>query len=183
MVESTITGMDSTEHKIRTQMDSNWASDEDGRSTTGVRILVNGFKVAHISQPQPGLPSLSFGESELRSMTRASTESLFAQTVLAEVGIDASIKLETDASAACQPAARMSGGRMKHLCLADKFVRKLIKTKIMKLGKTGGQGEYFRYSYQVRGRDAHTTYARNGMARDYRGRETSDQGGRLGADE
>ena len=136
VIESTIVEP-GEEHVIKVQVDANWASDDHGRSTTGVRICVNGFKVCHISQTQPGLPSLSSGEAELRALTRAGCEAIYVQAVMCELGLKSRIEIETDASAAFQAATKMSGSRMKHLVLAEKFIRKLVKMKIVRLVKIG----------------------------------------------
>ena len=124
-------------HVVQIKVDANWAADDDGRSTTGVRVSVNNYRICHISQTQPGLPSLSSGESELRAATRGACEGIYVKKVLTEFGIEAEIEMDTDASAAYQAASKMSGGRLRHLEVADKFIRQAVKRKLLKLHKTG----------------------------------------------
>ena len=122
-------------HLIAVEVDANWASDEDGRSTSAVRIEVDGFRIVHASQTQPGLPSLSTGEAELRANTRGACEGLYVQKVLQELGVQADLEIETDAAAALQAATKMSGGRLKHLAIADKFIREALKRKLLRIKK------------------------------------------------
>ena len=86
---------------------------------------------------QPGLPALSSGESELRSLTRAGCEGVYVKHVLAEFGLESTIKIAGDASAALSAASKLSGGRMRHLKGCDAFIKQLVKRKVVRLEKIG----------------------------------------------
>eukprot|EP00969_Alexandrium_andersonii_P131504 5815139-Alexandrium_andersonii.AAC.1 len=58
--------------------DADWAgSRRDYRSTSGRCFFVGGMLVSMASNTQPGLPGLSSGESELRSLSAAASEALY----------------------------------------------------------------------------------------------------------
>ena len=117
--------------------DSDCQGDEDSRSTSGAHIEVNGFVLSHYSTTQPGLLALSSGESELRSLTRAGCEGVYVKHVLAEFGLESTIKIAGDASAALSAASKLSGGRMRHLKGCDAFIKQLVKRKVVRLEKIG----------------------------------------------
>ena len=76
--------------------DSDWAgSKDDRRSTSGLRSECGGFRLSHYSSTQPGLPTLSSGEAELRSKTKASCELVYQQGVLAEMGVQVRILMKS----------------------------------------------------------------------------------------
>ena len=125
-------------HQIKVQVDAGWDVDENGRSTSGHRIVVNGFKLGHSTQTQPGLPAISSGESEIRGLTRAGCDALYVKQIFDELGLKNEVILETDASAAFQAAQKLSGSRMKHLEMADAFIRQIVKRRLVKLRKIPG---------------------------------------------
>ena len=125
-------------HQIKVQVDASWDGDENGRSTSGHRITVNGFKLGHSTQTQPGLPALSSGESEIRGMTRAGCDALYVKQIFDELGLKNEVIEETDASAAFQAAQKLSGSRMRHLETAEAFIRQIVKRRLVKLRKIPG---------------------------------------------
>ena len=72
---------------------------------------------------------MSSGESESRALTRAGCEGMYLQQMLLEVGIEATVIIETDASAAFQAAGKLSGGRLRHMTTAEQYIRQLVKQK------------------------------------------------------
>ena len=125
------------EHNLVVQCDSDCQGDVDGRSTSGLRLVVNGYVLGHSAVTQPGLPALSSGEAELRSMTRAVCEGMYVQQVLAEAGLPGKMCLHGDATAALQNAMKLSGGRMRHLKSAQSFIKQVVKDKLVTLVKIG----------------------------------------------
>jgi len=110
----------------------------DRRSTTGVRVQAAGFKLSHVSTTQPGLPAISTGESELRGMTKASAEGLYAKSVFAECGVDVDVELVGDSTAAMQNAAKLGPGKMRHMERNDLFVKEAIRQRLLKIVKAKG---------------------------------------------
>lgn len=109
--------------------DSNWAGDENGLSTTAVRVTIDSFKVGHLSQTQPGLPALSSGEGELRALTRGAVIGMHLKMMLEDLGYTVKLIFECDSTAALEAASKMSSGRMLHLVAADTFIRRILKAK------------------------------------------------------
>jgi hypothetical protein len=107
------------------------------RSTTGYQINANGYTVLCSSTTQPGLPSLSSGESELRAMTRAICDLLFVDQILESWGSCSRLVVYGDASAALAAASKMTGSRLKHLRSCDTFVRAVARRGLVELVKIG----------------------------------------------
>ena len=119
--------------------DSDWASSKvDRRSTTGMRATIGGFRVSHSSGTQPGLPALSSGEAELRSMSRACCSSIYIQKVAAELLISVDITLMGDSTAAMANAAKLGPGRIRHLEAAQMAVKEAVRRKLVRLRKVDG---------------------------------------------
>ena len=93
--------------------------------------------LGHYSTTQLGLPALSSGEAELRSLTRAGCEGVYAKYLLSEFGFKTTVKISGDASAALPAAAKLTGGRMRHSRACESFIKQLVKRKIVQLEKTG----------------------------------------------
>eukprot|EP00974_Lingulodinium_polyedra_P078458 7597399-Lingulodinium_polyedra.AAC.1 len=104
---------------IYVRCDASW----DVRSTTGVRVVVDDFKIHSLCQTQTGLPSLSSGESELRSLSAGAQLGLYVQTVFGEFGHDMKLYLGSDASAALANASKLGPGRLKHVDRLALFVK------------------------------------------------------------
>ena len=104
-----VNSMDRTKaEQIVVQHDADWGSSKgDLRSTSGCRITYKGMLISSSSQTQPGLPALSSGESEIRSMCRAVCECQFVQDIFLEMGIELPLVAETDASVALAQAQRL----------------------------------------------------------------------------
>ncbi len=85
------------------------------KSTSGVRITLGGMKIYTSSTTQSGLPALSSGEAELRSMAKATEDAQYAKQVCAEMGLLVRIKMKTDAQAALQNASKLGPGGIRHL--------------------------------------------------------------------
>ena len=124
------------EVELTMEQDSDWAgSREDRRSTSGYRGEIRGFRIMHAAQTQPGLPSLSSAEAELRSLTRTSTEALYIQKVAAELGLKLRILIHGDASAAYRSAERLGPGRIKHLETNAFFIKEAVRKKLLSVKK------------------------------------------------
>jgi hypothetical protein len=116
--------------------DADWAgSRRDYRSTSGTVVKINGLMVACYSNTQAGVPALSSGESELRALSRAATESMYARRVLMEMGMECVPVLFSDASAALSNAERLGPGRMRHLMVSAMYVKELVRRRFVRLQK------------------------------------------------
>ena len=119
--------------------DADWAgATEDLRSTSGERLLVNGFKCFHSCGTQEGLAAMSSGESELRSMSRTAKNLVFASQVAEEAGECMKGHLHSDSSAALANAAKLGPGRMRPIRLQDMYIKSLVRLRIIALHKVPG---------------------------------------------
>eukprot|EP00971_Amphidinium_carterae_P348034 6490285-Amphidinium_carterae.1 len=126
---------------ITVQVDASWGSAHriDGRSTSGFRVLINGFQVSHGSYTQPGLPAMSSAEAELRAVTRAAVEALYAKHLAEEFLLEVGkTTVTTDASAAWQSAIKLGPGRLRHLQAASFFVKEATHTGSIVMSKIPG---------------------------------------------
>ena len=122
-------------------VDAGFCGDENGRSTTGGRIEINGFKIGHLSQTQPGLPALSSGEAELRALTRMICCCMYVQQLGKDIGMTLKIRMWCDATAAMSAASSLNNTRMRHLRLADQFCRNAVRMKLVALHKIAGENQ------------------------------------------
>ena len=116
-------------------VDADWGGSDEGKSTSGIRVGICGYHLQHVCQTQPGLPALSTGEAELRAIARGLTEGVYAQNVLLELGCQTKLEMFTNASASLQNSGKFGGGRIKHLRIADYFVKEVIRLKLARLLK------------------------------------------------
>ena len=105
----------------------------DRRSSNGLRATLLGFRISHSSQTQAGLPALSSGESELRSLTRAASESLFLKNILTEMRLDVDIIIEGDATAALKNSMKLGPGKIRHLESTQFFVEEAIRRRLLRV--------------------------------------------------
>eukprot|EP00971_Amphidinium_carterae_P101144 2000962-Amphidinium_carterae.1 len=124
---------------VQVYVDADWGGSSDGRSTSGVRVGVNGYALGHSSQTQAGLPALSTAEAELRAISKGLCDGLYTSSVLRELGIKSRLEIFTDAKASFQAASKLGGGRLKHLRIADYFIKDVLRNKKAKLIKIDGK--------------------------------------------
>ena len=86
-----------------------------------------------------GIVALSSGESELAAVTKAATEALGVQSVLADYGVESRIEIHSDATAAIGICKRQGLGRVRHLATADLWVQQKVREKVLKLCKLPGK--------------------------------------------
>ena len=83
-----------------------------------------------------GSVALSSSEAEFYALTSGAVEGRFAASLLAEFGEGPqAIRLETDSSGAKGSAERPGPQRMKHIALRHMFLKDLIRSKIIEIGK------------------------------------------------
>ena len=74
-------------------------------------------------------------ESELYALTRAASEALGAQTLLADLGVAVGITVHIDSSAALSLAHREGLGRAKHISIQDLWIQQTVRDKRLTLAK------------------------------------------------
>ena len=67
--------------------------------------------------------AVSTGEAELASVVRASAEGLGIQSVLMDLGLESTLEIASDATAAIGIVKREGLGRVRHLAVADLWIQ------------------------------------------------------------
>ena len=96
------------------------------RSTCGGSIMWGNGMLKAWSKTISTL-ALSSGESELAAMTKGAAEGLGLQSILMDFGIEVSIEVHSDATAAIGIASRQGLGRIRHVAVADLWVQQKLK--------------------------------------------------------
>ena len=87
------------DNTIQLFADASWAASEGRKSTSGFLIEIQGFAMMTASKTQ-ALVAKSTAESKLLSLNSGLSEALFLQSILSEMGEQASIQAWSDSSAA-----------------------------------------------------------------------------------
>ena len=96
------------------------------RSTSGGCIMWNGCLLKAWSKTIPTL-ALSSGESELSALAKGAAEGLGARSLFHDLGVEVSLEIHSDATAAIGIAARQGLGRIRHISVADLWVQQRLK--------------------------------------------------------
>ena len=78
---------------------------------------------------------MSSGEAELYGVVKGASEALGMQSIAADLGIDATVHVRTDSSAAVGICARTGIGRVRHLATGQLWVQERIRNHAFKLFK------------------------------------------------
>ena len=81
---------------------------------------------------------LSTGEAELAAMVRGATEGEGLVSVLRDFGLEAKLRLESDASAVIGITQRQGLGKIRHLSVADLWIQQRIRSGAIKVTKCQG---------------------------------------------
>jgi hypothetical protein len=124
---------------VRVFADSDWAGcTESRRSTTGGLAMLGRHPVRTWATAQT-VVALSSAEAELYSLAEAASRGLGFQSSLAEMGVNATLVVLTDSSAAKAFASTRGLGRMRHLQIKDLWIQSLVKEGRAVLRKVHGE--------------------------------------------
>ena len=119
-------------------VDSDWAGDcVTRKSTSGVVIMYDNQVVKTYSRNQKTL-ALSSGEAELYAIVSGTSEGLGVQSILKDFGVNASVRVHTDSSAAIGITKRYGSGRIRHLQTQFLWIQDLIYNSRVASHKVGG---------------------------------------------
>ena len=82
--------------------------------------------------------SLSTGEAELGATIRGAAEVEGVRSILRDFGLEASISLESDASAAVGITGRLGLGRVRHLAVSDLWIQQKVRNHELSISKIDG---------------------------------------------
>ena len=82
--------------------------------------------------------TLSSGEAELGGVVKGASEALGLRSLARDLGLDVSIELHTDSSAALGICRRTGIGRVRHLAVGQLWVQERLRAGEFRLYKVGG---------------------------------------------
>ena len=101
-------------------------------------IFIGEHFIRHWSSTQSTV-ALSSGEAELYGVIRGTSEALALQSLAADLGVELSITVHTDSSAAKGISERRGIGKVRHLDVADLWVQDRVRSREITLRKIAGQ--------------------------------------------
>ena len=123
---------------VHTYVDSDWAGCRRTRkSTSGGVIYFGGSMVRGWSTTQAVI-ALSSGEAEYYAALKGASTSLGFQSMLRDLGMEASIQLHTDSSAALGIINRAGLGKLRHLEVGYLWLQAAVKAKKLRVRKVLG---------------------------------------------
>ena len=81
--------------------------------------------------------ALSSGEAEFYSLVKGSSNSLGLQAMIKELGIDLTLQVNTDASAAIGMVKRSGFGRVRHIDVGQLWIQDVVSKGRIKIIKVG----------------------------------------------
>ena len=107
------------------------------RSTSGGAAMRGSHLIKHWSTTQSTV-ALSSAEAEITGICKGASQGLGLQSLAAGLGINLSLKVMTDATAAIGIARRRGLGKVRHLATADLWIQDRIRKKDFGLEKVPG---------------------------------------------
>ena len=108
------------------------------KSTSGGAVFWGTACLKTWSKTQPTI-ALSSGESELAAVVRGAAELLGMQSVCQDFGINPSLALRSDSTAAIGIAGREGLGKVRHLATADLWIQQRVRRGEFTITKWPGQ--------------------------------------------
>ena len=82
--------------------------------------------------------ALSSAEAELTGICHAAGEGLGLQAICRDLGLEVSLRIHSDSSAAIGICRRRGLGRVRHLAVADLWLQDMLRTKYVELHNVAG---------------------------------------------
>ena len=118
--------------------DTDWAGcPKTRKSTSGGCLMLGRHTLKHWSSTQAGV-SLSSGEAEFHGVVKGAGMGLGYQALLDDLGIEASLRVWTDSSAAIGIAGRQGLGKLRHLDTHTLWLQQAVRSKRLELKKVLG---------------------------------------------
>jgi hypothetical protein len=118
--------------------DSDWAGDKvTRRSTSGGMAVLDGGLLKSWSSTQ-GTIAMSSGEAEYYALVKAAAEGLGIQSLAKDLGIDVTVRLWVDSSAANSIVSRIGLGKVRHMEVKYLWAQEAHKMNRFELRKSAG---------------------------------------------
>ena len=124
---------------LKVFVDTDFAGCHETRKSTSGGVLCRGAHVIkHWSTTQKCI-TLSSGEAELGGLVKGVAEGLGAQALAADMGLDLSLSVHADSSAAIGICRRSGIGRVRHLAVGQLWIQSHLRTGAFALYKVRGE--------------------------------------------
>ena len=123
---------------VEAYVDSDWAGCRKSRKSTSGGILYLGGVAVRAWSSNQNVIALSSGEAEYYAALKGASSALGFQSMLRDLGIDTSITLYTDSSAARGIIHRAGLGKLRHLETGYLWLQSAVKAKKLQVRKVLG---------------------------------------------
>jgi len=123
---------------IKTYVDSDWAGCRKSRKSTSGGIIYFGEVAVKAWSWNQAVIALSSGEAEYYAALKGASSALGFQSMLRDLGMEASITLFTDSSAARGIIHRAGLGKLRHLETGYLWLQAAVKSKKLQVRKVLG---------------------------------------------
>ena len=123
---------------IKTFVDSDWAGCRKSRKSTSGGIIYFGDVAVRAWSGNQAVIALSSGEAEYHAALKGASAALGFQSMLRDLGLQASITLYTDSSAARGIIHRAGLGKLRHLETGYLWLQAAVKAKKLQVRKVLG---------------------------------------------
>ena len=120
---------------ISASTDADWAGDQVSRKSTSGGILQFGSHIIKSWSSTQSVIALSSGESEFYSIVKGCSQAMGLRALLADLGVDASIKVLADATTGKAIASRRGLGRVRHIDVSELWIQEKVKSGEIELQK------------------------------------------------
>ena len=118
--------------------DTDWAGcPKTRKSTSGGCLMLGGHLIKSWSSTQPSI-SLSSGEAEYYGVVKAAGIALGHQSLMADMGMTARVRVWTDSSAAVGICGRSGLGKLRHVQTHTLWVQERVRSGAIELRKVNG---------------------------------------------
>lgn len=118
-------------HEIEVHADSNWAACLDTRISVSAGVIMCAGGVVKTWSRDQNFQSLSSAEAELYAANLGAQQAIGVQTMLKEMGINAEIVLNVDASAAIGILSRRGLGKMRHIHVNELWLQQKLAKSLL----------------------------------------------------
>ena len=126
-------------HKIDVFVDSDWAGClKTRKSTSGGVVCLGGVGVKSWASTQATIATSS-GEAEYYAIAKGAAEGLGMKAILKDLGVESSVSVYTDSTAAKGMGSRTGLGKMRHLEVKMLWIQEAVGRGVITLRKVDGK--------------------------------------------
>ena len=111
---------------------------ENKKSTSGGIVSIGKHVIKSWSATQK-IVALSVGEAEYYGLVKGSSIAMGARSIMSDLGVDLSIRVKTDSTAAKGIASRTGLGKVRHIEVAQLWIQEKVRNGDITLEKVDGE--------------------------------------------